>query len=288
MEQQTPGNASQVYGKVANALPKANFVKGGNPMKAFTLGSDHRRSEGPVNIKRSEIHDDHEGPPIHTISLIAGSPFENEVLRALLDHRFPNAKIRRFSSISDWDPESSTGDAGEIVLYNLGEQSIADPNVRAALNAFVASVGSRLVVVISHSEEAHDAFDAIDCGAAGYIPANASVEELVEVIRASTKNSVVLPRSSIATLRGIFGDRAQPSPGLERYFTERQLDVAHALRRGAANKTIAYELGLCESTVKVHVRNIMRKLRATNRTQAAFRLNELANGNPEIVVLPDT
>ena len=37
-----------------------------------------------------------------------------------------------------------------------------------------------------------------------------------------------------------------------------------------ANKLIAYELNMCESTVKVHVRNIMKKLQATNRTQVAY------------------
>jgi len=48
-----------------------------------------------------------------------------------------------------------------------------------------------------------------------------------------------------------------------------------ALRRGKANKVIAYELNMRESTVKVHVRNIMKKLKARNRTEVAFMANEL-------------
>ena len=48
-----------------------------------------------------------------------------------------------------------------------------------------------------------------------------------------------------------------------------------ALRRGKANKIIAYELNLRESTVKVHVRNIMKKVKATNRTEVVFKLNDL-------------
>jgi DNA-binding NarL/FixJ family response regulator len=51
------------------------------------------------------------------------------------------------------------------------------------------------------------------------------------------------------------------------YFTPRQLEILNCLRRGLANKMIAYELKMRESTVKIHVRNIMKKLRATNRTQ---------------------
>jgi DNA-binding NarL/FixJ family response regulator len=51
--------------------------------------------------------------------------------------------------------------------------------------------------------------------------------------------------------------------------------VLAQLDRGKANKLIAFELGMSESTVKVHVRNIMRKLSATNRTQAVYKARKL-------------
>jgi DNA-binding NarL/FixJ family response regulator len=59
-------------------------------------------------------------------------------------------------------------------------------------------------------------------------------------------------------------------------FTTREAAVVEALRKGKANKIIAYELNLCESTVKVHIRNIMKKLKATNRTEVAYKLREMA------------
>jgi DNA-binding NarL/FixJ family response regulator len=49
------------------------------------------------------------------------------------------------------------------------------------------------------------------------------------------------------------------------------MTVLSHLRQGKANKIIAYELGMTESTVKVHIRNIMRKMGATNRTQAVYK-----------------
>jgi DNA-binding NarL/FixJ family response regulator len=58
-------------------------------------------------------------------------------------------------------------------------------------------------------------------------------------------------------------------------FTARQAAVADRLRRGKPNKLIAYELNMCESTVKVHIRNIMKKLRASNRTEAGYKLNAM-------------
>jgi DNA-binding NarL/FixJ family response regulator len=52
--------------------------------------------------------------------------------------------------------------------------------------------------------------------------------------------------------------------------TARECDVLQSLRAGHPNKIIAFELGISESTVKVHLRNIMKKLRASNRTQVAL------------------
>ncbi len=58
-------------------------------------------------------------------------------------------------------------------------------------------------------------------------------------------------------------------------FTPREIEVLHRLRQGLQNKIIAYELGISESTVKVHLRNVMKKLNASNRTQVAFMLRRL-------------
>lgn len=52
--------------------------------------------------------------------------------------------------------------------------------------------------------------------------------------------------------------------------THRELEVLAKLSRGSPNKIIAHELGICQGTVKIHVRHIMQKLRASNRTQVSF------------------
>jgi DNA-binding NarL/FixJ family response regulator len=57
--------------------------------------------------------------------------------------------------------------------------------------------------------------------------------------------------------------------------TSRQMTVLTHLRQGKSNKIIAHDLGMTESTVKVHVRNIMRKMGATNRTQAVYKAQQL-------------
>ena len=59
--------------------------------------------------------------------------------------------------------------------------------------------------------------------------------------------------------------------------TRRELAVIQAIQQGKSNKLIAYQLNMCESTVKVHVRNIMRKLAAKNRTEVAIKAQSMLN-----------
>ena len=54
------------------------------------------------------------------------------------------------------------------------------------------------------------------------------------------------------------------------HFTAREKDVLTALERGRSNRWIARQLNLSENTVKIHLRHITRKLKATNRTQAVI------------------
>src|SRR5580693_7596593 len=79
------------------------------------------------------------------------------------------------------------------------------------------------------------------------------------------------------------GERQRRSHG--RYLTPRELSVIDLLREGKPNKLIAARLDMQESTVKVHVRNILKKLNAANRTHAAFVVNRLLGQDAEAVAL---
>ena len=64
---------------------------------------------------------------------------------------------------------------------------------------------------------------------------------------------------------------ASPAPRPSGGVTAREVAVIRALQQGKSNKVIAYELNMCESTVKVHVRNLMKKMKAKNRTDLAIK-----------------
>jgi DNA-binding NarL/FixJ family response regulator len=70
--------------------------------------------------------------------------------------------------------------------------------------------------------------------------------------------------------RGGPGD-APSQPPASGLVTARELAVIRAIQKGKSNKVIAYELNMCESAVKVHVRRTMKKLNAQNRTDVAIK-----------------
>lgn len=139
------------------------------------------------------------------------------------------------------------------------------------------------LIILSDIPEIGDILQAIEHGVRGYIPTTVSLEVAVKAMRLVAAGGVYIPASVLFWSDRITKQVSQPTkPDTnEKIFTSRQISVVEALRRGKANKIIAYELNMCESTVKVHVRNIMKRLKAKNRTEVAYILNNLANQRNE-------
>lgn len=128
------------------------------------------------------------------------------------------------------------------------------------------------VVVVSASEAHHDVRDALEHGAAGYIPKSSSVKIMLSALDLIFSGGVYVPAT---VLREGGEQQSQPAmlptdPQLEQLLTQRQREVLDRLREGKSNKQIAHELGLSEGTVKIHMTAIFKSLGVRNRTQAAM------------------
>ncbi|TPN85040.1 response regulator transcription factor [Mesorhizobium sp. CU2] len=161
------------------------------------------------------------------------------------------------------------------ILTILNGRSITDPVVRSELQEFVAAVGGIPVIVVADSEAPGDILAALETGARGYIPTSVSVKVAAEAISLACAGGIFVPANAVLALRETIRASASSPKPLTGMFTSKEAAVVEALRKGKANKIIAYELNLCESTVKVHIRNIMKKLKATNRTEVAYKLRDL-------------
>jgi DNA-binding NarL/FixJ family response regulator len=131
------------------------------------------------------------------------------------------------------------------------------------------------LIILADSDHLMQILKALEYGARGYIPSSVGIRVCAEVIELALAGGIFVPASSVLAVRQILEANSEIARPLAGLFTLRQTEVVEALRRGKANKIIAYELNLRESTVKVHIRNIMKKLKATNRTEVAFKLKDL-------------
>ncbi|WP_052699256.1 response regulator transcription factor [Hyphomicrobium sp. 99] len=131
------------------------------------------------------------------------------------------------------------------------------------------------IVVMSDADKFDFILAIMEAGANGFMPADISLELAAHALRLILAGGQYFPINTLLAARHAISEAQRPEASHKKIFTKRQIAVIDALRKGKANKIIAYELNMCESTVKVHVRNIMKKLNAKNRTEVAYLANEL-------------
>jgi DNA-binding NarL/FixJ family response regulator len=135
------------------------------------------------------------------------------------------------------------------------------------------------VIALTTFDNDEDVFAALRAGAVGYLLKDVSSQRLVEAIGAAARGESVLQPSVAAKVVARFAqlpDEAVPRPQpLVVPLSDRELDVLRLLADGRSNREIAAALFLAEGTVKNHVTNVLAKLGARDRTQAALRAREL-------------
>jgi NarL family two-component system response regulator LiaR len=122
---------------------------------------------------------------------------------------------------------------------------------------------SEVIALTSVLEDA-SVVNAVRAGAIGYLLKDTQADELCRAIKAADGQVQLSPRAAERLMREI---RAPESP---EKLTERETDVLRLLASGMANKEIAAEMHISETTVKTHVSNILMKLGVPSRTQAAL------------------
>lgn len=128
------------------------------------------------------------------------------------------------------------------------------------------------IVVLSASTDQRDIASALNMGAMGFIPKMAPREVMLRALRLVLAGGVYIPPQAIGmpdyTGGGAAAPVATPSSLEELGLTERQRQVLNLIAQGKPNKSIANELQISEPTVKAHVTEILRALKASSRAQA--------------------
>lgn len=154
----------------------------------------------------------------------------------------------------------------DVILLDLHMPGVSG---RDAVRTLSEELPGTRVLMLTVSEDADDLLDTLHAGAAGYLLKNIDAEYFVDAIRrAAGGDSVVSPEMTGKLVAGLKRAAAAPVPEKD-LLSAREREILAALARGASNKEIAREFDLAESTVKIHVQNILRKLNLTSRVQAA-------------------
>lgn len=159
--------------------------------------------------------------------------------------------------------------APDVVLMDL---SMPVLDGVAATRALTEKLPDTKVVVLTSFADRQQVHDAIRAGAVGYLLKDCTPEELIAGVRAAAAGQVPLdPRVAGALLPDRTSER-------EEVLSEREQQVLTLAAEGLANKQIGRRLGISESTVKVHLGNIYRRIGVTDRTSAALWARDHLDG----------
>jgi DNA-binding NarL/FixJ family response regulator len=178
--------------------------------------------------------------------------------------------VETLTSFSELD-DRRTIESARLVIISLDETD-AQESVKAL--SIISDLAPSLPTIVLSSKYNFEMMRAvIGYGAKGYIPMTMGFEIAVEAVRFVLAGGTYVPVECL--LSAIPSAVAPSRPSVSGAITSRELAVVRAIHQGKPNKIIAYELNMCESTVKVHVRHIMKKLRAKNRTDVAIKATAL-------------
>ncbi|EJJ31084.1 response regulator transcription factor [Rhizobium sp. CF142] len=233
----------------------------------------------PLKVDNSSTGLSLQSRPKHSLVILDNRELDRQCLAQCMAAYKTDLLILAFGSVEEWKQKCDEYPPLSAILLNIGGKKIDEPSVSGQIRSLAAEFGAIPVIILADSDDFGQIVRAIEYGAKGYIPASVSISVCMELIALSVAGGVFVPASTLFAMRHLLESSNTTARPLAGIFTDRQAEVVEALRRGKANKIIAYELNLRESTVKVHVRNIMKKVKATNRTEVVFKLNDLFQGS---------
>ena len=185
--------------------------------------------------------------------------------------------INAFSSVREWMRKSDQDVGATIMLLSTDGRSIAEMRSDWS-EAMLGLVQLPTLALLTDDQQSIDVREALQAGVRGYILSSMPLNDVVDALQLIQGGGIFVPASCFAippVIAEVHSTRDTGANHFQDRFTERQLSVLDALRKGKPNKVIAHELDLAESTVKIHVRNLMKLLKATNRTQVTYIFNTM-------------
>ncbi|MEN8179548.1 MAG: two-component system response regulator NarL [Pseudomonadota bacterium] len=171
--------------------------------------------------------------------------------------------------------EAASGEEGlKLALEITPDIVLLDLNMRgmdglATLKALKEQGYGGYVVMLTVSDSESDIIDALRSGADGYLLKDMEPEDVLESIRAAASGQIAIPVELTQLLARALRHEGRPVTSSEANLTEREQQILELIAESLSNKQIARQLDIAESTVKVHVKHLLKKLKLRTRLEAA-------------------
>jgi DNA-binding NarL/FixJ family response regulator len=212
-----------------------------------------------------------------TVALVGGRRLREQCLARYLEMSGVRIAI---GSVENLRESLSYGErAVDLVVIDTGDHTCSDRSIAGILAGLRDVLPGVPVVVVSDREDWLAVLDALRHAVRAYFPSSLDPEILVEALRFVQRGGTFIPLEVLmnAPVRRRRSQGTESRRAEMHGLTPSERRVLDLLKEGKPNKVIARELDIEETTVKVHVRRIMKKLHAANRTQVALVAQQMAD-----------
>jgi DNA-binding NarL/FixJ family response regulator len=187
---------------------------------------------------------------MNRVILVDDHPLFRQALAATVKHIDKAIEVEQYDSLAAVKAALAERPRPDLILLDL---NLGDSSGMVGLPALKGAYPDVPIAIVSANDDPEMINNAVICGAAGYISKAVSVSELTAAIQALLDG-------------GEWFDQEIPVSAAET-LTPTQSRILEGVQRGQMNKQIAYEVGVCEATVKYHLTNIFRRMGVQTRAQ---------------------
>ena len=209
------------------------------------------------------------GPIRRHLAIVDQSRLRSDCLKLALGMQPRRWRVADVATVSELMQQVRQGEEFDVIL--LGGSTCSQIDL-VDLSSLAAAVPHTPILVAADCDDPERAHKILRAGARGFLPASHSLKILIGALERVRTGGTYVPLT--LTEAAPLAER-----GPWRALTRRQCDVLVLIAEGKANKLIADALNMSESTVKAHVKQIIRRLNVANRTQAALLATRTRTGH---------